>query len=360
VRKYVYFIAKAQAALGLDVAVFCLTDDRVAEIPHVRVRGFVPVRLPFGVPRALLTEIEGWKPDLLHLHLPYFPPHVTLARWARGCGVPYVVTPHGALSPGEIRQRWYLKLPYKYIFELPTLNNAAFVHAVGAKEDLRRYGVTACVNLVPSGIDPSTVPCDLDRGALAARHPMLRGRRVFLFLGRLDPAQKGLDLLVRAFAAAGLDEAALVLVGPDYRRGRRRLERLLARLRPSVPVLLLDAVYGRTKFEIVAGADVFVHTVRWEGMPNAVLEAAAMAIPSLLTPPADPLGRLSQGGGAICVEPQVGSIAEGLRHMCRATPEDLRRMGARARDLVVSEFLWPKTAQALAEAYARHSLQSKR
>jgi glycosyltransferase involved in cell wall biosynthesis len=216
------------------------------------------------------------------------------------------------------------------------------------------------VNLVPGGIDASTVPRDLDRGALAARHPMLRGRRIFLLLGRLDPAQKGLDLLVRAFAAARLDEAALVLVGPDFRRGRPWLERLLARLQPSAPVVLLDAVYGRERFEVVAGADVFVHTARWEGMPNAVLEAAAMALPCLLTPPADPLGRLSQGGGAISVEPQVGSIAEGLRRMCRATPEDLRRMGARARDLVVSEFLWPRTAHVLAEAYARHSVRSKR
>jgi glycosyltransferase involved in cell wall biosynthesis len=181
VRKYVYFMAKAQAELGLQVAVFCLSDEPATAIPHVLVRGFAPARRPFRVPPALFAEIERWRPDILHLHSPYFPPNVTLARWARRRRLPYVITPHGALSRGEIRQRWYLKVPYKYLFELPALNGAAFVHAVGMEENLRRYGVTTRIELAPCGMDLSTLPRDLDSRALAARHPTLQGRRVFLF-----------------------------------------------------------------------------------------------------------------------------------------------------------------------------------
>jgi glycosyltransferase involved in cell wall biosynthesis len=355
VRKYVYFMAQAQAVLGLELAVFCLTKEPVSAVPRVHAQGFPPSLVPFRVPRALLAELERWRPDLLHLHAPYFPPNATLARWARRAGIPYVVTPHGALSPGEIRQRWLWKLPYKLLFERHTLNGAAFVHAVGAAEDLPAYGVTAPVELAPCGIDLSTVPADLDRRVLAARHLILLGRRIFLFLGRLDPAQKGLDLLLQAFAAASLDMAALVLVGPDFRRGRRKLERLAARLRPSAPVILLGPVYGRERFDVVAGADVFVNTSRWEGMPIAVLEAAATGLPCLLTTPADPLGLLSRGGGAISVEPDVGAIAEGLRRMHRASEAELRRMGERARQIVASEFSWQRSARILADAYARHA-----
>jgi glycosyltransferase involved in cell wall biosynthesis len=123
-------------------------------------------------------------------------------------------------------------------------------------------------------------------------------------------------------------------------------------LRPSAPVVLLDPVYGTERFEVIAGADVFVHTARWEGMPIAVLEAAAVSRPCLLTPPADPLGRLSQSGGAICVAPRIDAIAEGLHRMCRASAEELARMGQRARAVVVSEFQWPSSARTLAEAYA--------
>src|SRR5262249_26190534 len=215
--------------------------------------------------------------------------------------------------------------------------------------------VTAPIELVPCGVEISSFPRHLDSRALEARHPVLAGRRVLLFLGRLDPVQKGLDLLLEAFTAAHLDAAALVLVGPDYRGGRRRLQNLLARLRPAAPVLLLEAVFGTERFEVLSRADVFVTTARWEGMPIAVLEAAAAGKPCLLSPVADPLGRLAQSGGAVCVAPRIDAIANGLRRMCDATAEELRCMGQRALDVAVSQFQWTSSARLLADAYVRHA-----
>jgi glycosyltransferase involved in cell wall biosynthesis len=348
VARHVHFLAKAQASIGLDVALFALTADDPPDVPAVDVRAFRLRRL--GAPAALQAALDAWRPDLLHLHSPYFPPNATLAAWARRRRLPYVVTPHGALSPGELANRWFLKLPYKVLFERPLLNHAAFVHAVGASEALDRYGVTAQVVLAPCGIDFPTVPAELDRQALASRHPALRGRRVFFFLGRLDPRQKGLDLLVRAFAAAGLDGATLVVAGPDFRGGRAELERMAARTR--APILVLGPLHGRMAFDGIAGADVFVHPSRWEGMPQSVLEAAAVGVPSLVTPPADPLGRLSRGGGAVVVELGVASIAAGLRTMAGLSDDDLRAMGERAR-AIAREFTWEGSARILADAYAR-------
>src|SRR5436190_17283454 len=139
VRQFAFFMARALAKLGHEIALFSLTHENVDPIPGVFTRAFLPSSVPFRVPRDLLSELERWRADILHLHSPYFPPNFTLARWAQRSGTPYVVTPHGALSPGQIRQRWPLKLPYKFLCEIPTLNQAAFVHAVGATEDLRAY-----------------------------------------------------------------------------------------------------------------------------------------------------------------------------------------------------------------------------
>ncbi len=261
---------------------------------------------------------------------PYFPPNATLARWARRSRIPYVVTPHGALSPGEIWQRWHLKLPYKFLFELPTLNGAAFVQAVGSMEYLADYGVTAPVHLAPCGIDVSTVPADLDRGLLAARYPgaprdngsssfsvgSIQRRRASICSSR--PSRPRASRRRRSFSPARTSGG-----------GRRRLERLVRDLQPLAPIVLLEPVYGRERLDVVAGADVFVNTARWEGMPIAVLEAAAMAIPCLLTPPGDPLGRLSSVGAAVSVEPEVDAIATGLRRMHGASIAELRRMGER-------------------------------
>jgi hypothetical protein len=80
-----------------------------------------------------------------------------------------------------------------------------------------------------------------------------------------------------------------------------------------------------------------------------------MEIACLLTPPADPLGRLSASGAAVSVAPEVGAIADGLRRLQRASAADLHRMGQRAREIVASEFTWERGARLLADAYARHA-----
>ena len=97
-------------------------------------------------------------------------------------------------------------------------------------------------------------------------------------------------------AQSGLADIALVIAGPDWRGYRRRLERALASRSLSVPVILTDALVGREKIEALVEADVFVHTSRWEGMSQAVLEAAALGRPCLLSRAADPLGRLGESG----------------------------------------------------------------
>ena len=63
---------------------------------------------------------------------------------------------------------------------------------------------------------------------------------MFMFIGRLDSWQKGLDLLVEAFAHARLAEAALVLVGPDHRGSRRELAALAERLGIMSQVAVLE------------------------------------------------------------------------------------------------------------------------
>ena len=120
-----------------------------------------------------------------------------------------------------------------------------------------------------------------------------------------------------------------------------------------MPVHFLGPLRGREKFECLAGADVFVHPSRWEGLPHAVLEAAAVGLPGLLTRVADPLGRLSETGAARVVEPSPDAIAAGLRELARLDATELQRMGRRARE-VSREFTWQRAAREMNEAYRRH------
>jgi len=205
---------------------------------------------------------------------------------------------------------------------------------------------------VPNGLPPDAKTRPSRPDALYAENPRLRERQVFMFIGRLDPWQKGLDLLIEAFARAGLRDAALVLVGPDWRRSRHSLEALADRLDVLSHVVFAGPAFGEDRANFLAAADVFVHLSRWEGLSLSVLAAAAAGKPCLVTREADPLGELERAQGALIVEPTVPSAADGLRRSAALSGHELQLMGARARAATERFCTWPTIATALIDAYS--------
>jgi glycosyltransferase involved in cell wall biosynthesis len=172
-----------------------------------------------------------------------------------------------------------------------------------------------------------------------------------MFIGRVDAWQKGLDLLIEAFARARLRDAALLVIGPDDGGSRRTLRTLADRLGISSEVVFIEPVFGEDRANMLAAADVFVHPSRWEGMSLSVLAAAAAGKPCLITREADPLGELERGQAAIIVEPSVSSITEGLKRATGLGRPVLREMGRRARDVAEACFTWHSIADRLIQAY---------
>ena len=357
VDKTVYHLARHQAALGAEVAVFSLTLKEPLPVPGAEVRTFPPPwgrlgRLWPGVPGRLVEELLGWRPDLVHFHSVHIGPFVALGRALRRRGVPYVVTPNGGFAPGRLARVGPEVRAYVRLLEKPYLEGARFVHAVSHNdvEGLKALGVRAPVVVVPNGIDPAAVPNQVDADLLRRRFPGLRGKRVFLFLGRLDPVHKGLDLLLEAFAANRLPQAALVLVGPDWRGSLARLRELARHLGLDERVVFAGAAFGEEKWAYLAGADVFVHPSRWEGFSFSVLEALAMGKPVLVSSAADP-GEIRASGAGVTVEPRVAELSEALRALGTSSPEELERMGRRARALAEERYDWRAIAARLMEAY---------
>lgn len=357
VEKTVYYLCKTQAKLGNNVVLFSLTEKPPIPIQGVGVRTYPPSKFPFKISRQLLNDLLKYKPNIVHLHSVYTPQNAALARWLVRQRIPYVVTPNGGLSPFILKRRWYLKVPYKYFFEQPLLNHSQFIHSVGANDDIRGYGVHAPIIEVPNGIDLATIPRIFNNSLLASRFPQVKGKRIFLFLGRLDPIQKGLDLLLKGFAKAELKGALLVLVGPDWRGSRKKLENLSRALGIYPRVIFAGPIYGKEKFDMVSGADVFVHTSRWEGVPFSVLEAAAVGLPCLVTPAADPLSKLSSNRCAILVHPDVQSISVGFREFVMLGNSQLKIMGRKAQDIIKTDFDWRKIASTILEAYGEFAAE---
>ncbi len=100
-------------------------------------------------------------------------------------------------------------------------------------------------------------------------------------MGRLDP-QKGFDELIRALPAllAQRPEAQLFLLGEDGDPGRANLRSLEALAgQTGVAGRVHFAGFQENPYPWLAHADLFVLSSRYEGLPNALLEAIAVGCP---------------------------------------------------------------------------------
>lgn len=134
----------------------------------------------------------------------------------------------------------------------------------------------SCIRILPNPVDEERLR------SLALPMTRLPGPGLrFVSLGRLT-RQKGFDLLLNMFAKLGIEEARLSILGDGPMRNE--LVRLADALGISSRVSFLG--FDERPWPHVAGADALLLPSRWEGMPNAVLEALACGIPVIATPEA--------------------------------------------------------------------------
>jgi glycosyltransferase involved in cell wall biosynthesis len=372
VDKTVYYLARAQAQAGHAVAIFSISDKAPIPVPGCEVKSFAVRRLPFpfkngrlrdlvvlrsplNMPPALVSGLLEWNPSIVHFHFVHIPQAILLARRLRKRGTPYCVTPNGGLSAEAQRRSRLGKRVFSLLFERAYLNRAAFIHAISTAdlEGTRAYGARNRFIIAPNCIDPAQIPIENDGTAVGRRLPAVVGKRIFTYIGRIDPQQKGLDTLLKAWArVSARDRGALILVGPDWREGRERLEAIASELGIADSVFFFGSVSGKDKWDVLSGTDVFVHPSRWEaGVPFAVLEAMLAGKPLILTKPADPDGHVAQAGAGVVVLPGLEDLREALGRLLDADAEELRSLGLAARDMVDREYRWDVTTQKVLRAY---------
>jgi len=108
-------------------------------------------------------------------------------------------------------------------------------------------------------------------------------KMIYCFCGRIDVHTKGLDALVTAFIKmySVSEQVQLWMIGDSSQR--QQLEMQLQAAGVSDRVVFFGAKFGEEKMNLLRQADVFVHPSRNEGLPTAMLEAAALGLPSVVT-----------------------------------------------------------------------------
>lgn len=293
--------------------------------------------------RALQHWLDGGAEDceLIHLHLPLFPPLRT--------ALPTVVTFHSPMltDSASIRERglWPLAARAKARllsrrWEQWYLDHATRLVAVseGVRDELlRHYRVQRPVAVVRNGVDAGF----FDAG------PPRQPTGCILYMGRLD-YRKGLFRLLEAFALLPPDLAPLLVLAGEGRL-RARIERRARALGLGARVRLTGFL-GREELRAWLGrAACVVNPSDYESGPLTLLEAMAAGAPVVSTR----TGLVNEMGEAPPLLACGSSPAELAAAIaaCLADPGAARRRAAEARELVRRRFTWESAVDRLLNLY---------
>lgn len=242
--------------------------------PRIPIRTLGRARLRTAI-LPLVREIRKSRPRVVFSSLGYVNLALLLLRpllpvatkiWVREANLP-------SLSLPSNRFAHWMRIAYRELY--PRADKVICTSRRMREEMERDFGV------------PSQILCELSNpvDAVAIRHTACspcrspgQGRR-FVAAGRLT-VQKGFDRLLEMFAEHSGPEDHLTILGDGPLRDD--LERRTIDLGAGGRVSYLG--FLDEPWSWYAGADAFLLPSRWEGMPNAALEALACGVPVIATP----------------------------------------------------------------------------
>jgi glycosyltransferase involved in cell wall biosynthesis len=347
VNRMVHNLASHQAAAGIKVSICGIAKDTIANYPE---RSFDTNVFKFG-PHMLhldhwLKEFMLSKKDtaVFHIHGGFILKWFALARWMSNKGIRYVFTPHGSYNVIAMQRSGLRKKIYIALFERFVLRHAASIHCLGLSEvhGLRSIYHGNNVQLIHTGIDLNPQEA-IDKPE----------HFVVSYCGRLDVHTKGLDLLVEGFARfqKEISDARLSIIGDGA--GMEQMKQLQTEYELKEAMILHGAKFGHEKDRLISEAHVFAHPSRNEGLPTAVLESAAMAMPCLISEATNVADNVRKyKAGFVMQEMTADAIYDCLVAAYKKHRQhELERMGQQAYQMVQSEFNWKKVVADFSKLY---------
>ena len=293
--------------------------------------------------------------DIVHIHWLFDFACIAAARAAISAGVPFVVTTAGSLDPQLRKKNAFIKRIYLDTVGRPLLTRAAALIFTSEQErTLASYGPRLSEWIVPVGLDASTFAHLPPPGTFRATFPDVHGP-FLLFVGRLS-RQKGLDLLLGAFArvAREREDLTLVLAGPDpdgYGTHLRALSHTLGIQRRTVFTGLLT---HEIKLAAFVDAELFVLPSYAENFGAVTTEALACGLPVVMSDQVNIHREMAAAGVATVVKCSVDSVASGIRSaLADATLHT--RIATLGPALVQAHYTWDAIVPALVSTYAEAS-----
>lgn len=218
-----------------------------------------------GYRAAVRALIEAERPDTVLL----------IQGRIENCAVPMAVVPRGPRLVSYVPMAHRMVDMGRGAFgdrvrrSLYARPDAFIVPSPAVAEQLRAAGVNAPVTVAHNVVDP---PPQTERVAARRALGLPEAGRIALFLGRLDMAQKGIDVLLGAIDRGGARLAGwnFVLVGDGPAR---------AAIEAAASGRDIQVIPWTDRPDLyLSAADILLLPSRWEGLPLVLLEAMTYGV----------------------------------------------------------------------------------
>jgi glycosyltransferase involved in cell wall biosynthesis len=220
------------------------------------------------------------------------------------------------------------------LFEKPLLRSVHRVHAIGKSE------VDGLKGIFPKA-DSFLLPYGFDFNDEVVK-PLKNENFTIGFVGRLDTHTKGLDLLVEAFYLfqKKYPDSKLWIIGEG--EGQAYLENFISENQLQ-NVALWGKKFGQEKDALIGKMHVFAHPSRNEGLPTAVLEAAALGTPTIVTHATNVAEYVSEYKAGIGIENEsINALEKSIEELYSAYQSgETESYIQGSKEMLESVFAWP-------------------
>jgi glycosyltransferase involved in cell wall biosynthesis len=346
VNKVVFNMASEQCKAGKIVQVWGITPNPVHDYPerNFKTRLFKSRSFPFFMPQAISQALIEQKDAVFHLHGGWIPVFWRIARFMANHNIKYVITPHGAYNQIAMLRSGFQKNIYFQLFEKKVLRHAHKVHSIGKSEVDGLHKICSNANsfLLPYGFEPGS----------PATTVIKNQDFTIGFVGRLDTHTKGLDLLIKAFQIFQNHHinSKLWIIGEG--EGHSYLENF-SQENNLENVVLWGKKFGIEKDLLLSQMHLFAHPSRNEGLPTAVLEAAALGIPTIVSHATNLAEYVKKYNAGIAIEnDNVDELVYSMHEIYTAYQNGaITRFVEGAKTMLHDTFSWPVLVEQYNELY---------
>lgn len=330
--------------LGQNVEVLSLSSTRkisvVSNIEHKFRNNFLnfPFLKKIGCSSNMKEYVLSHNADILHTHGLWMLPNIYRNKRAK-----FVISPHGMLAKNALKFSPTKKKIFYLFFQKQALADAQlfFASAESELEDIRNYGLTTPVAIIPHGVQIPNIQKDNSH----------KDKKTLISIGRLHPT-KGLAMLIKVWSRIEpiFPEWNLKIVGPDEGNHKTELEKLIKRLGLK-NVTISPPVYGLDKDLLLSSCSLFILPSKTENFALTVAESLAVEVPVIATK-ATPWSGLKINKCGWWVNGDEISLFEQLKTSMLLPESELVDMGRRGKKWMQKDFSWEKACQKTLDSYS--------